>query len=118
MGSGTNIGRVRGLGSAQEGAHHWIMQRVTAVSNLLLVLWLVFSLIRLPQFEHALMIEWLALLGLKTYISFPSGIVKFSKVKFTVSAFSQFNAICHNLPPFAKSIQVPAFEKFKSASLL
>ncbi len=60
MGSGTNIGRVRGLGSAQEGAHHWIMQRVTAVSNLLLVLWLVFSLIRLPNFEHALMIEWLA----------------------------------------------------------
>jgi succinate dehydrogenase / fumarate reductase membrane anchor subunit len=60
MGSGTNIGRVRGLGSAQEGAHHWIMQRVTAVSNLLLVLWLVFSLIRLPNYDHALMIEWLA----------------------------------------------------------
>ena len=60
MGSGTNIGRVRGLGSAQEGAHHWVMQRVTAVGNLLLVLWLVFSLIRLPNFEHELMIEWLA----------------------------------------------------------
>lgn len=60
MGSGTNIGRVRGLGSAQEGAHHWIVQRVTAVSNLLLVLWLVFSLIRLPQYEHGLMIEWLS----------------------------------------------------------
>ncbi|MBQ0771376.1 MAG: succinate dehydrogenase / fumarate reductase membrane anchor subunit [Parasphingorhabdus sp.] len=60
MGSGTNIGRVRGLGSAQEGAHHWIVQRVTAVSNLLLVLWLVFSLIRLPQFGHEVMVEWLA----------------------------------------------------------
>ncbi len=60
MGSGTNIGRVRGLGSAQEGAHHWIVQRVTAVSNLLLVLWLVFSLIRLPQYEHELMVEWLS----------------------------------------------------------
>ncbi len=60
MGSGTNIGRVRGLGSAQEGAHHWIVQRVTAVSNLLLVLWLVFSLIRLPNYEHGLMIEWLS----------------------------------------------------------
>ncbi|MEH6662254.1 MAG: succinate dehydrogenase, hydrophobic membrane anchor protein [Parasphingorhabdus sp.] len=60
MGSGTNIGRVRGLGSAQEGAHHWIVQRVTAVSNLLLVLWLVFSLVRLPQYGHELMIEWLS----------------------------------------------------------
>lgn len=60
MGSGTNIGRVRGLGSAQEGAHHWIVQRVTAVSNLLLILWLVFSLIRLPQYGHELMIEWLS----------------------------------------------------------
>ena len=30
MGSGTSIGRVRGLGSAKEGAHHWWRQRVTA----------------------------------------------------------------------------------------
>lgn len=60
MGSGTNIGRVRGLGSAQEGAHHWIVQRVTAVSNMLLVLWLIISLLRLPNYEHELMVEWLA----------------------------------------------------------
>lgn len=60
MGSGTNIGRVRGLGSAQEGAHHWIVQRVTAVSNMLLVLWLIFSLLRLPNYEHELLVEWLA----------------------------------------------------------
>ncbi len=60
MGSGTNIGRVRGLGSAQEGAHHWIVQRVTAVGNLLLVLWLIFSLLRLPNYQHELMVEWLA----------------------------------------------------------
>ncbi len=60
MGSGTNIGRVRGLGSAQEGAHHWIVQRVTAVGNLLLVLWLIFSLLRLPNYGHELMVEWLA----------------------------------------------------------
>jgi succinate dehydrogenase / fumarate reductase membrane anchor subunit len=26
------LGRVRGLGSAKEGAHHWWMQRVTAVA--------------------------------------------------------------------------------------
>lgn len=60
MGSGTNIGRVRGLGSAQEGAHHWILQRVTAVGNLALITWLIFSLLRLPNYEHELMIGWLS----------------------------------------------------------
>lgn len=60
MGSGTNIGRVRGLGSAQEGAHHWVIQRVTAIANMLLVLWLIFSLMRLPNYEHELMVEWLS----------------------------------------------------------
>ena len=38
MGNGTSIGRVRGLGSAKSGSHHWILQRFTAVGNLLLVL--------------------------------------------------------------------------------
>ncbi|MEP3227280.1 MAG: succinate dehydrogenase, hydrophobic membrane anchor protein [Parasphingorhabdus sp.] len=60
MGSGTNIGKVRGLGSAQEGAHHWIIQRVTAVGNLTLIAWLLFSLLRLPNYEHELMIGWLS----------------------------------------------------------
>ena len=59
MGSGTNIGRVRGLGSAQEGAHHWIVQRITAIANLMLVLWLIVSLLRLPNYAHELMVEWL-----------------------------------------------------------
>lgn len=60
MGSGTNIGRVRGLGSAQEGAHHWILQRVTAVGNLALIGWLIISLLRLPNLEYELMIGWLS----------------------------------------------------------
>ena len=40
MGNGTSIGRVRGLGSAHSGSHHWLLQRFTAIGNLLLVLWL------------------------------------------------------------------------------
>ena len=60
MGSGTNIGRVRGLGSAKEGAHHWILQRVTAVGNLALISWLIFSLLRLPNYEHELITGWLS----------------------------------------------------------
>ncbi len=60
MGSGSNIGKVRGLGSAQEGAHHWIIQRVTAVGNLALIGWLLISLLRLPNYEHSLLIGWLS----------------------------------------------------------
>lgn len=60
MGSGTNIGKVRGLGSAQDGAHHWILQRVTAVGNLGLIAWLLISLLRLPNYEHELLIGWLS----------------------------------------------------------
>lgn len=59
MGTGTGIGRVRGLGSAKTGAHHWWLQRVTAGSNLALMLWFIVSLARLPSFDHATIVSWL-----------------------------------------------------------
>ena len=60
MGTGTSIGRVRGLGSAKEGTHHWWNQRVTAGSNLLLMLWLLLSLARLPGYDYATLRLWLS----------------------------------------------------------
>lgn len=60
MGSGTGIGRVRGLGSAKHGSMHWWRQRVTAASNLLLLIWFVVSLFRLPSLEHAVVLSWLS----------------------------------------------------------
>ena len=59
MGAGTELGRVRGLGAAQEGAHHWWLQRVTAVSNIVLLLWFVFSLATLPSLDHSSVVLWL-----------------------------------------------------------
>ncbi|MGI4880417.1 MAG: succinate dehydrogenase, hydrophobic membrane anchor protein [Janthinobacterium lividum] len=59
MGTGTEIGRVRGLGSAKSGVGHWWLQRVTAVSNLVLVLWFVTSLVRLPSLDYAATVTWL-----------------------------------------------------------
>ena len=53
MGAGTELGRVRGLGSAKDGVHHWWLQRVTAISNIVLVLWFVFSLVRLPALDYS-----------------------------------------------------------------
>ena len=60
MGNGTSIGRVRGLGAAKEGTHHWVSQRITALSNLLLMLWLFFSIARLSAFDYATLTHWLA----------------------------------------------------------
>ena len=60
MGNGTSIGRVRGLGSAKSGAHHWILQRFTAVGNLLLVLWLIFSILQMPGLDYESVVGWLS----------------------------------------------------------
>ncbi|BAK65869.1 MULTISPECIES: succinate dehydrogenase, hydrophobic membrane anchor protein [Sphingobium] len=60
MGTGTGVGRVRGLGSARSGTHHWVAQRVTAVGNALLVTWFVVSLAMLPSYDHAAVTGWLA----------------------------------------------------------
>ncbi|MDE2437306.1 MAG: succinate dehydrogenase, hydrophobic membrane anchor protein [Sphingomonadales bacterium] len=60
MGNGTELGRVRGLGSAHSGAHHWLLQRFTAIGNLILGLWLLLSLIHLPDMQFATVHEWIA----------------------------------------------------------
>src|SRR6218665_3044136 len=60
MGNGTSIGRVRGLGSAHNGAHHWLLQRFTAIGNLALLIWFVVSLLMLPNFDYATVHEWIA----------------------------------------------------------
>ena len=59
MAQGSPIGRVRGLGSAKSGAHHWWLERLTSVSTLILFLWLLLSLLRLPQLDHGTVTEWL-----------------------------------------------------------
>ncbi len=60
MRGGTPIGRVRGLGSAKAGTHHWWHQRLTAGSNLFLMLWLMFSVARLPAYDHETVRTWLS----------------------------------------------------------
>ncbi len=39
----SQLGRVRGLGSSHEGAHHFWVQRVTGVALVPLVIWFVFA---------------------------------------------------------------------------
>lgn len=58
MGNGTSIGKVRGLGSSHHGAHHWLLQRYTAVGNLVLMVWLAVSFILLPDFSYEAVTEY------------------------------------------------------------
>lgn len=57
----THMARAKGLGAAHGGTHHWMMQRVTAISNLALVLWLVYSIVSLKGATHDAFVAWLAL---------------------------------------------------------
>ena len=60
MGNGTSIGRVRGLGAAHQGPHHWLVQRFTAVGNLVTVLFLGLSLALLGDYSYASISGWLS----------------------------------------------------------
>ena len=57
--SSTELGKVRGLGSAREGGEHWIGERVSSIALLLLGVWLIASLLFLPALDHATVSEWL-----------------------------------------------------------
>jgi len=54
------VGRVLGLGSAGEGVGHWWTQRVSSVALVLLGLWFVFSLVRMPDVSYGAVTAWIA----------------------------------------------------------
>jgi succinate dehydrogenase / fumarate reductase membrane anchor subunit len=58
--SASGLKRVRGLGSAKSGAHHWWLQRVTAVGNFALMAWFGVSLLLLPTLDHSGVVAWIA----------------------------------------------------------
>jgi succinate dehydrogenase / fumarate reductase membrane anchor subunit len=60
MGNGTELGRVRGLGSAHEGEESWMQQRYTAVGNLLLVGYFVISILLLPDLGYGSVRAWIS----------------------------------------------------------
>jgi len=59
MGSGTGIGRVRGLGSAKGGASHWATERMVSLATLPLFVWFAVSLLRLPDLSYTTVVNWL-----------------------------------------------------------
>jgi succinate dehydrogenase / fumarate reductase, membrane anchor subunit len=56
----TPLGRVRGLGAAGNGVHHWWVQRLTAVALVPLGIWLLVSLVSLPSLDFVTLVSWIA----------------------------------------------------------
>ncbi len=56
----TPLGRARGLGSAKEGSDHWMGQRITAIANIPLVLWFVYSIITMKGASYDQFTTWLS----------------------------------------------------------
>ena len=60
MSTRSPLAKARGLGAARSGVGHWTHQRLTAISNLLLVLWFVFSALALAGADYLEVRAWLA----------------------------------------------------------
>ena len=56
----TPLGQVRGTGAAREGAGHWWHERMSSLAVLILFVWLLVSLWRLPALDHASITQWLS----------------------------------------------------------
>jgi succinate dehydrogenase / fumarate reductase membrane anchor subunit len=57
--SATQLGKVRGLGSARAGGVDWLAERVSSVALLLLGAWFLASLLFLPKLDQRSVLEWL-----------------------------------------------------------
>jgi succinate dehydrogenase / fumarate reductase, membrane anchor subunit len=57
---GTEIGKVRGLGSAHHGAHHWMLMQLTSAASLVTCAYMVFSFLLLPDFSYVTLRAWLS----------------------------------------------------------
>ena len=57
----TPLARAKGLGSTHEGVEHWVNQRITAIANIPLMIWLVWSVVtHLKDSSYDVFTQWLA----------------------------------------------------------
>lgn len=113
MGNGTSIGRVRGLGSARHGAHHWLVQRFTAIGNLILIPWLLISLALLPGYDYATVHGWasrpvsatlLALICINTFWHARLGVQVFMEDYVHDEGYKFASLAALNVVPFAAAV--------------
>lgn len=82
---GTALGKVRGRGAAGHGTGAFMTQRLTAISNAILMTWFVVSLATLPNLSWPVVTLWMSsalvatamiLLILSTFIHFRLGVME------------------------------------------
>ncbi|MDT7951797.1 MAG: succinate dehydrogenase, hydrophobic membrane anchor protein [Acetobacteraceae bacterium] len=54
----SQLGRVRGAGSAQSGVHHWYVERATAIALVPLTIWFIISILRLVGSSQPAVAHW------------------------------------------------------------
>ena len=59
----TPLGRVRGLGSTNDGVKHWWMQRLTGIALIPLTIWFLYSTVQLSGATHSEFIAWIGAYG-------------------------------------------------------
>ena len=57
--SASDVGKVRGLGSARAGGTDWLAERLSSVALLLIGAWFLASLLFLPSLDQRTLTEWL-----------------------------------------------------------
>ncbi len=55
------LARVKGLGSARQGSHHWWQQRLSALALVPLSLWFIYSLLTMIGADYITVVQWLRL---------------------------------------------------------
>lgn len=56
----SHLAKARGTGSAHHGAHHWVWQRITAIANVLLLIWFVINGLTLIGNSPEFFVFWLS----------------------------------------------------------
>ena len=56
----SQLGRVRGTGSAHSGVHHWYAERVTAIALIPLTLWFIYAMLHLVGAPQPVVASWVA----------------------------------------------------------
>lgn len=57
----TPLKEARGLGSAKDGVHHWMVQRISAIALIPLTLWFITSLISLLGADYETVQHWMSI---------------------------------------------------------
>jgi succinate dehydrogenase / fumarate reductase, membrane anchor subunit len=55
----SDLGRVRGLGSAKEGTHHWWSMKLSSLALVPLTFWFVYNILQLVGGDQAAVQAWL-----------------------------------------------------------